>query len=112
LKRKLAGDIHQRLETPARFTNYKLGLNYIFLIEHSQGRILVVPSAKVPLGLGDTKADVVFLSIADTDKLSNEHIRRTGKRPSGIPIRSSSCPFIGTTFPGRGIRCLARSRHA
>ena len=74
LDEKLAGEIKEPLSTPARFTEYKFGGNYVFLIEHPQGRILVVPSASVPHGLGNTKVDVVFLSIGDADKLSKKHI--------------------------------------
>ena len=39
------------------------------------GTILVVPSAKTPLELGDAQADVVLLGIGDLDKFSKDDIR-------------------------------------
>jgi L-ascorbate metabolism protein UlaG (beta-lactamase superfamily) len=72
---KLTGTIAGPLTTPVPFTHYKVGPSYAFFFEHPQGKILVVPTANVPLNLGDIKADVVFLSIADADKLSNDGIR-------------------------------------
>ena len=75
LERKLAGEINRPLWPPARFTDYRLGDSYAFLIEHPHGNVLIVPSAGVPRDLGGVKANVVFLSIGDADKLSNEHIK-------------------------------------
>ena len=48
------------------------------MIEHENppARMLIVPSAGVRVHLGGEKADVVFLSIGDAEKLSNEHIRQ------------------------------------
>jgi L-ascorbate metabolism protein UlaG (beta-lactamase superfamily) len=75
LERHLAGKIDHPLTPPVRITDYKVGHNYVFLIEHTQGKTLIVPSAGVPLDLGGAQADVVLLGIGDLDKLSNEHIR-------------------------------------
>jgi L-ascorbate metabolism protein UlaG (beta-lactamase superfamily) len=75
LEGKLQGVIDKPLRTPAKITDYKAGANYVFFIDHPEGKFLVVPSANVPLRLGHTKADAVFLSIGNLDLLSNEQIR-------------------------------------
>lgn len=74
LERMLVGNITKPLTPPVRATRYKYGGNFNFFIEIGERRILVVPSANVPLNLGDTKADVVFLSIGNLNKLTKMEI--------------------------------------
>ena len=70
------GSIKDRLPVPARMGDYKSDVNYTFLLRHPAGNILVVPSANIPLGLGEEKADVVFLGVGNLSvrpKKFNEH---------------------------------------
>jgi L-ascorbate metabolism protein UlaG (beta-lactamase superfamily) len=73
LEDAVKGDIHGPLTVPAKIWDYKVGTNYVFSIEHPQAKILIVPSASDALSLG-AEADVVFLSIANVDLLTNAQI--------------------------------------
>lgn len=70
------GTIDQPLTPPARLADYRLGENYSFLLNHPQGRILIVPSAHYVPGLfQEVQADVVFLSIGLLGKQPEDFIR-------------------------------------
>lgn len=64
------GDIETPLQTPARYSDYKLGGAWSILIEHPQGSILHHGSAgHVPGALTPYRADVVLLGISLIDDL-------------------------------------------
>jgi L-ascorbate metabolism protein UlaG (beta-lactamase superfamily) len=58
------GEITHPLHSPVRFSSYKEGGSYSFVLRHPLGTILIHPSANYrSLQYKDVKTDVVFLSI-------------------------------------------------
>jgi L-ascorbate metabolism protein UlaG (beta-lactamase superfamily) len=70
------GAIDESFEVPAHALDYKLGVNFSFLLRHPAGDVLVVPSANSVKGmLAGTTADIVFLGIGQLGKRDDQSIR-------------------------------------
>ena len=69
----LGEEISQPLQQPARFSAFKEGHSFDYLIEHSGQRILVKASTgAVPNQLKNLKVDTLFLGIAQLSRQSTE----------------------------------------
>ncbi|HOY22039.1 MAG TPA: MBL fold metallo-hydrolase [Cellvibrio sp.] len=71
---KYVGDIHQPVKPPAKLSDYRMGENFSFFLEHPLGNVLIIPSATDELGSTFNKyqANVVFLGIGTLGKQSCE----------------------------------------
>ena len=72
-KAKYVGDICQPVKPPAKLSDYRMGENFSFFLEHPLGNVLIIPSATDMLGtLNKYQANVVFLGIGTLGKQSCE----------------------------------------
>jgi L-ascorbate metabolism protein UlaG (beta-lactamase superfamily) len=83
------GSIDHPLHAPAKLSDYKLGKNYSFLVEHRLGNVLIVPSANYkPNAFDGIHAPVVVLGIGllgkqsaqFTERYWDEAVRKTGAK--------------------------------
>lgn len=83
------GSIDHPLHAPANLSDYKLGKNYSFLVEHRLGNVLIVPSANYkPHTFDGVHAPVVVLGIGllgkqsaeFTERYWDETVRKTGAK--------------------------------
>lgn len=71
------GFIDHPLHAPAKLSEYKLGENFSFLMEHRLGNVLIVPSANYkPHAFDGVRASVVVLGIGALGKQSAEFTER------------------------------------
>lgn len=72
-KAKYVGDIRQPVKLPAKLSDYRMGENFSFFLEHPLGNVLIVPSATDKLDtFNKYQANVVFLGIGTLGKQSSE----------------------------------------
>ncbi len=107
-QKKLEGNITEKIDLPAKFTDFKCGDIYAIHIDHPDGNIAITTSAgAIPDQWGDLEADVLFFCIGLLSKMPDDEQQAYWKHAAAALNPKVVVPVHGDSISrklGKGLR--------